>query len=318
MVCHNCEAKAKKHGKDRKGLQRFRCVPCSRTFTEHQEKPLEGMYLPLEKATMCLSMLLEGMSIRSVERLTGVEKKTILKLLVLAGEKSERLLNDKLKGLTVQDVQADELWGFCKMKARTKDALKIDDSQVGSFYAFVGIENNSKLILAWHLGHRDVSSTVAFVQKLGKATAGRFQLSTDAMPAYRDAVIYSELGERVDYAQMIKIYENSRESKITAKKYSPSRFIKAIPKMVWGQPDMDKLCTSHIERMNLSIRTGVKRLARLTLSFSKKWENLQAMMNLFFAFYNFCRPHKSLNGATPAMAHGIEKTFWTVEDLLKY
>ncbi len=318
MVCHNCEALAKKNGKDKKGSQRFRCVPCNRTFTEYQEKPLEGMYLPLQKATLCVSMLLEGMSIRSVERLTGVEKKTILKLVVLAGEKSERLLNDKLKGLTVQDVQADELWGFCKMKARTKEAQKIENDQVGSFYTFVGMETNTKLVLAWHLGKRDVPSTVEFIQKLSNATTGRFQLSTDAMGAYRDAVIYSQLGERVDYAQLIKIYENPRESKSAPKKYSPSRFIKAIPKMVWGQPDMDKLCTSHIERLNLSIRTNMKRMARLTLSFSKKWENLQAMTALFFAFYNFVRPHKTLNGATPAMAHGIEKTFWTVEDLLRY
>ncbi len=198
MVCHNCEAKAKRHGKDRKGLQRFRCNPCSRTFTEYQEKPLEGMYLPLEKATLCVSMLLEGMSIRSVERLTGVEKKTILKLIVLAGEKSERLLNDKLKGLTVQDVQADELWGFCKMKARTKHTNKVEDNQVGSFYTFVGMETNSKLVLAYHVGQRDMPSTVDFVTKLSNATAGRFQLSTDAFPAYRDAVIYSQLGERVD------------------------------------------------------------------------------------------------------------------------
>ena len=172
--------------------------------------------------------------------------------------------------------------------------------------------------MALHVGKRDMPSTVSFVQKLSDATAGRFQLSTDAMGAYRDAVIFSQLGERVDYAQLIKIYENGTPSKETARRYSPTKFIRAIPKMVWGQPDMDKLCTSHIERLNLSIRTNVKRLARLTLSFSKKWENLEAMMTLFFAFYNFCRPHKSLNGATPAMAHGIEKTFWSVEDLLRY
>ena len=107
MVCHNCEALAKKHGKDRKGLQRFRCVPCNRTFTEYQDKPLEGMYLPLEKASMVLSMLLEGMSLRSVSRLTGVEMHTILKLLVIAGNKADRLMADKIRGLKVQDVQGD-------------------------------------------------------------------------------------------------------------------------------------------------------------------------------------------------------------------
>jgi len=317
MTCHNCEAKAKKNGKDRKGNQRYKCLTCIKTFIETQEKPLEGMYLPLEKAVLVVSMLLEGMSIRSVERLTKVEKHTILKLLVLAGEKCERLLNDKIKDIPCRDVQADELWGFVAMKNRTKNEKDLADPELGSCYTFVAIETNTKLILAHHLGNRNVTETVAFTEKLDRATRGKFQLSTDAWLAYEDAVSYS-LGTRVSYAQLIKIYENKGESKMTSKRYSPTRFIKAIPQEKFGEPDMSRLCTSHIERMNLSIRTQCKRLARLTLSFSKKWDNLKAALALYFAFYNFCRPHKSLKGCTPAMAHGIEKTFWTVEDLLKY
>ena len=190
MVCHNCEALARKHGRDRKGLQRFKCSPCNRTFTEYQEKPLEGMYLPLEKAVTVVSMLLEGMSLRSVERLTGVEMHTILKLLVLAGQKSERLMNDKIRGLKVQDVQMDELWGFIKMKDRTKTFRNIEDSTLGSCYTYAAMESNSKLVLCWHLGwQRELSHTVAFIEKLIRATAGSFQLSSDAMPGYRDAVI---------------------------------------------------------------------------------------------------------------------------------
>lgn len=318
MVCHHCEALAKKHGKDRKGLQRFRCVPCNRTFTEYQEKPLEGMYLPLDKAVMVLNMLLEGMSLRSVSRLTGVEMHTILKLLVLAGEKSQRLLFDKVKALEVQHVQADELWGFCKMKARTKDAKQLEDDHAGTFYCFVGMDESSKLVLAHQLGQRDMQATITFIHRLSEATTGRFQLSTDAFPTYREALSRMELGERVDYGQIVKIYANPLEKDKGAKRYSPTRFMKAIRKPISGRPEMARTCTSHIERLNLSIRTQVKRLARLTLSFSRKWENLQAMMHLYFAFYNFMRPHKSLNGVTPAMAHGIEKTFWTIEDLLRY
>lgn len=130
---------------------------------------------------------------------------------------------------------------------------------------------------------------------------------------------YSALYQRVSYAQLTKIYQSNAEAdKATTKRYSPSKFIKAVPTAIWGNPDIDRLCTSHIERLNLSIRHYVKRMARLTPAFSKKLDNLQAMMALFFAAYNFIRPHKSLNGCTPAMAHGIEKTFWTVEDLLRY
>ncbi|MDQ6788858.1 MAG: hypothetical protein M3033_18805 [Acidobacteriota bacterium] len=317
MTCHNCETLAKRFGKDRKGKQRYRCNTCSKTFTEYEDKPLEGMYLPMDKAVLVLSMLLEGSSIRSIQRITGIEKKTILKLLVLAGEKSERLLNDKIKGLAVRDVQADEMWGFVAMKNRTKHQNKIEDEGLGTCYTWIAMETHSKLVLAWHLGHRTSTDCVEFTEKLGEATEGRFQLSTDAYPAYADAVCYS-LGTRVNYAQLTKIYESGKETRVTAKRYSPTRFIKAVPTPIWGQPDMKRLCTSHIERLNLSLRMALRRLTRLTNAFSKKWYNLKCALALYFAYYNFIRGHLTLNGATPAMAHGIEKSFWTLEDLLKY
>lgn len=316
MTCHNCETQAKRFGRDRKGTQRYRCNTCQKTFTEYQEKPLDNMYLPMDKAVMVLSMLLEGSSIRSIQRITGIEKKTILKLLVLAGEKSERLLNEKIKGLAVRDVQADEMWGFVAMKNRTKNENKVEDEQLGSCYTWIAMETHSKLVLAWHLGNRTSVDCVEFTEKLGEATSGSFQLSTDAFPAYADAVCYS-LGTRVNYAQLTKIYESGKETRVTAKRYSPTRFIKAIPTPIWGQPDMKRLCTSHIERLNLSLRMALRRLTRLTNAFSKKWYNLKCALALFFAHYNFVRTHQTLR-CTPAMAHGITKTFWTIEDLLKY
>jgi len=315
MVCHNCEHLAKKHGKDRKGNQRYRCNTCQKTFIEAQEKPLDNMYLPLEKAVMILSMLLEGSSVRSVQRITGVEKKTILKLLVLAGEKCERLLNDKIKGVAIKDVQADELWGFIAMKNKTKHRNKVDDEQLGSCWTFVAMETHTKLVLAWHLGRRTTSDTVEFTEKLNEATTGRFQLTTDAFAGYADAVCYS-LGTRVDYAQMVKIYKND-EVKRTEKRYSPTEFIKAIQTPIWGRPEKERICTSHIERQNLTIRMSLRRLTRLTNAFSKKWQNLKSALALYFAYYNFVRTHQTLR-CTPAMASGITKSFWTLEDLLNY
>src|SRR5947207_455342 len=119
MTCHNCQLKAKKFGKDRKGNRRYRCAGCRKTFQEQQDKPLNNMYLPMEKAELCLRLLVEGNSIRSTERITGVNRNTILDLLVLAGEKCERLLNEKIKNVPVRDVQCDEMWGYVGMKQKT-------------------------------------------------------------------------------------------------------------------------------------------------------------------------------------------------------
>jgi transposase-like protein/IS1 family transposase len=315
MTCHNCQIAAVKIGKDRKGNQRFRCRKCRKSFQEAQEKPLGGMYLPLDKAVLCLQLLVEGNSVRSTERITGVNRNTILDLLVLAGEKSERLLNDKIKGLAVRDVQADEMWGYVGMKEKTKRRKLVHDNTLGDAYTFVAIERHTKLVLAWHLGRRGVKDTVEFTEKLYEATSGRFQLTTDGFNAYPDAVAYS-LGTRVDFAQLVKIYEQPEQGG-GERRYSPPRVVEAIRKTVWGQPVEDRICTSHVERQNLTMRMMMRRLTRLTNAFSKKWENLRAALALHFAYYNFCRIHKSIR-CTPAMEAGITNTIWELKDLLAY
>lgn len=315
MTCHNCQIEAKKFGKDRKGNQRFKCNTCKKTFQEPKEKPLGAMYLPLDKAVLCLQLLVEGNSLRSTERITGVSLHTLLDLLILVGEKCERLLNDKIKGLPVRDVQADEMWGYVGMKEKTKKAYGVDDDTLGDAYTFVAIERHTKLVIAWHLGRRNVRDTVAFTEKIYEATEGRFQLTTDGFAAYPDAVAYS-LGTRVDFAQLIKIYGQQPQGG-GEHRYSPAEVVEALPKPMWGNPVPDRISTSYVERQNLTMRMMMRRLTRLTNAFSKKWENLRAALALHFAYYNFCRIHKTIR-CTPAMEAGITKSVWTLKDLLAY
>lgn len=251
------------------------------------------------------------MSIRSIQRITGAHQKTILDLFVIAGEKCERIMNAKIKGIAVKDVEADEIWGFVQFKNRHKLHKQISDPHVGDAYTFVGMERNTKLVLAWHLGQRDIVDTEAFTEKLSYATSGRFQLTTDGWRPYESAVAYS-LGVRVDFAQLIKVYAANREGE---QKYSPPEVVETMTKIVIGNPDPRRICTSIVERVNLSIRTSVRRLTRLTNAFSKKWANLHAMMSLYFCWYNFCRIHSSIR-CTPAMESGITGHVWTIKDLL--
>lgn len=315
MTCHNCQIQAVKIGKDRKGDQRFRCQKCRKSFVNAPEKPLGNMYLPIEKAEMVLRLLVEGNSVRSTERITGVNRNTILDLLVLVGEKCERLLNDKIRGLRVREVQADEMWGYVGMKERTKKRQAKTDSALGDAYTFVAIERNTKLVLAWHLGRRTNTDTERFTEKLYQATSGHFQLTTDGFAAYVPAVEYS-LGTRVDFAQLIKIYDQPEQGG-GERRYSPPHVVETIRKTIIGRPDEDRICTSHVERQNLTMRMMMRRLTRLTNAFSKKWENLKAALALHFAYYNFCRIHKSIR-CTPAMEAGIAKSVWELKDLLAY
>jgi transposase-like protein/IS1 family transposase len=308
MTCHNCRIQAHRFGKHRNGLQRFRCKQCRKTFTEEHATPLDEMRLPLDKAEMVLSLLVEGMAIRSVERITGVNRNTIMSLLVLAGERCERLSEKKISKVPVSDVQADEIWGFVGMKEKRK---KTDDDTLGDAYCFTAIESNTKLMLTWHLGRRTAKDTVIFTDKIDAATSGHFQITTDGFPPYRDAIDVA-LGTRVDFAQLIKVYRAAPEGE---RRYSPAEVISTEVVPVCGNPDPKKICTSHVERANLSIRMSMRRLTRLTNAFSKKWENLKAAYAVFFAFYNFCRIHQTLR-VTPAMEAGITDRVWSIRDVL--
>lgn len=311
MNCQSCNGLTKKFGKDRKGNQRVRCLSCDKTQTVPYAKPLGSMYLAEDKSLACLNLLVEGMSVRAIERVTGVHRDTILDLLVTVGAKCEKLMDEKIVGLKVRDVQADEVWAFVQMKEKTKKRQDLNDETIGDAYTFTAIDRETKLILCWHLGRRTAKDTGIFVEKLERATSSRFQLTTDGFGGYPDAVSYS-LGTRVDYAQLVKMYAQPAEGE---RRYSPAECIGAKKFPVIGNPDPDRINTSHVERMNLTIRMHTRRLTRLTNAFSKKWSNLKAAMALQFAHYNFCRMHSSIR-CTPAMAADITKTVWTLKDLI--
>ena len=270
------------------------------------------MYLPMEKAEMVLRLLLEGNSVSSVERATDVHHTTILKLVVLAGEKCERIMATKIRNVQVRDVECDELWSYIGKKQ--KRVRPEDDQNLGDCYVFVGIERHTKLVLNIAMGKRDQSTTDVFVEGLRHATArSPFQITTDGFAPYRTAITTTLHDRLTGFAQLIKVYRATQEGEA---RYSPAEVASVETVPVFGNPDPDRICTSIVERQNLSVRMGVRRFTRLTNGFSKKWENHWAAVALWFAFYNFCRVHKSLR-TTPAMAAGIADHTWSVRELLE-
>jgi transposase InsO family protein len=154
----------------------------------------------------------------------------------------------------------------------------------------------------------------AFTKKLDHATADEtFQVTTDGFASYRDTIVHELSHKNIDFAQLIKVYAtpDSHEHH-----YSPRVVVDIQTSIVHGNPDPKHICTSIVERQNLTIRMQMRRFTRLTNAFSKKWENLKAALALFFAFYNFCRPHSSIKKQTPAMASGLTDHVWTISELL--
>jgi transposase-like protein/IS1 family transposase len=309
MMCSICEIRCASFGTHRNGLRRFRCGQCGKTYTEPHEKPLGEMTIPMEKAILAIRMLLEGSSVRSVERITELHRDTILKLLVVAGEKCEKIMGRYIRNVPVQDVEVDEVWDFIGKKE--KRVRPEDDQNLGDCYTFVAIDRNTKLVLNIANGKRDQITTNAFIEGLRDAIApGRFQITSDGFAPYKTSI--PDTFGNVDYAMLIKVYRATPEGE---RKYSPAEVqsVEVVP--VCGNPDPDRICTSIVERSNLSLRMGCRRFTRLTNGYSKKWENHWAAVTLWYTHYNFCRVHSSLR-VTPAMEAGITNHAWSIEELL--
>jgi len=314
VILATCEHKNRRtNGTTKSGATRYRCKDCGRSWTESTET-LGGLRIGLDRAAQVIELLCEGSSIRATSRITGVCKATILELLVYVGQQCETYMRDTIKGVFVDQVQVDEIWSYVFCKAATAEKKKYVGG-CGDVYCFTAIERTTKLLVCWHMGRRNEQHTDAFVAKLERATTSHFHLSSDGWKSY-PTTIKRNLGHRVDHGVMTKVYGRSINYPISA--YSPARIIESHRTPMHGDPyQQDKICTSHVERHNGSIRLFIKRLNRLTYCFSKKWDNHRAALGVFFMHYNYCRQHSALNGHTPAMAHGLATEVCTVRKMLE-
>jgi transposase-like protein/IS1 family transposase len=314
VTCHNCQIACNRFGKHRNGLQRFRCSQCRKTFTEDHAQPLNDMRLPMDKAVTVLKLLVEGMSIRSVERITGIHRDTIMRLLLLAGEKSARLLDAKMRNLRTRYFQCDEIWSYCfKKRARIR---KGDSPEFGDQWVFIAMDAESKLIASFRVGKRTRDNTDAFMKDLYYRIAEnhRTQITTDGFYFYKQAVP-NAFGLDADFAQLTKMFGDYGQFDTPEARYSPPRISGVISKVRSGDPDPEHISTSLVERQNLTMRMQMRRFTRLTNAFSKKLSHLKAAVSLYFAWYNLCRIHTSLR-VTPAMEAGITDRQWSLGDLL--
>ena len=268
--------------------------------------------LQKDKQIMVISALAEGSSIRAIERMTGVHRDTIMRLGVKVGQGCAKFLDAKMHDLSCKYLQFDEIWGFIGKK---QGHVRPDDNpNYGDVWTFCAIDADTKLVPSYKVGKCDSLTANAFVADLASRLKNRIQLSSDALPAYIEAVEQA-FGADVDYGQIVKTYERD-DSNTPERRYSPNKLVNIHTEVIVGDPLPPFISTSYIERFNGTTRHHVKRLARLTLAFSKKMENFEAAVSLNFAYYNFVRTHGSLK-CTPAMEAGVERSFWTVADLVE-
>jgi len=266
--------------------------------------------LSTDKKIAVIGALAEGSSIRSIERITGVHRDTIMRLGVKVGQGCTALMDAKMRDLSCNRLEMDEIWGFVGKKDRN---VRPGEMRVGNVWTFCAIDADTKLVPAFKVGNRDAATANAFVRDVAGRMKNRVQISTDALRAYVEAVEKS-FGADVDYAQIVKTYGHTEIS--DNRRYSAPEFVSAEKKVIIGNPDQNLISTSYIERLNATTRLHMRRLTRLTLAFSKKRENFEAAVGLHFAYYNFVKRHSTIR-CTPAMAAGVEQGFWGVGDLVE-
>lgn len=260
-----------------------------------------------------LGMMVEGMSMQSITRLTGASKNTVAKLLKDAGEAFIAYHDANVRKVKAKRVQADEIWSFCSMKEKNVPTAKRGTFGLGDVYTWTGLASESKLILSWLVGRRDGEYAKLFIDDLASRLAGRVQLTTDGHKAYL-AAVEDAFGANIDYAMLVKLYGPATGA-AQERRYSPAECCGAIKGTVCGSPDQKHISTSHVERQNLSMRMGMRRFTRLTNGFSKKIENHEYALAIYFMHYNFVRIHQSLR-VTPAMAAGVSDKLWSLDDLV--
>ncbi|MEO8520973.1 MAG: IS1 family transposase [Acidobacteriota bacterium] len=267
--------------------------------------------LSAAKRVAVISALVEGCSIRSTVRMTGVSKNTVAKLLVKLGAACTKFQDETLRNLSCKRLQCDEIWSFVGGKDKNLPTEK-KEAGLGSVWTWTAIDADTKLIASWNFGWHDARSAYEFMQDVAGRLRGRVQLTTDGHKPHLEAV-EAAFGMDIDYAVLQKIYGNDANPD---KPYSPPVCLGCKVENVTGTPDPKHISTSYVKRQSVTMRMSMRRFTRLTNAFSKKVENHAAAIALYFMYYNFGRVHQALR-VTPAMEAGVANHIWSVEEIVK-
>ncbi len=273
--------------------------------------------LTTEKRCAVVSALVEGCSIRSTVRMTGVAKNTVTKLLVDMGQVCSDFQDRTLRNLTCQRLQLDEIWSFCHSKAKNVPEEKKNTFGYGDVWTWVAIDADTKLVPSWLVAGRDAGSAGAFVDDLASRLTSRVQLTSDGHKAYLEA-IDSAFGGQVDYAMLVKLFGPEPEGD---HRYSPGKCNGTRKRRVSGNPAPEHVSTSYVERQNLTMRMKMRRFTRLTNAFSKKvevpyrwWTRGVWKTHAILFPKGTCSSCRSRS--VTAMKAGVTDHLWSIEEIV--
>jgi IS1 family transposase len=265
--------------------------------------------LPMSKRVAVVSALVEGNSLRSTCRMTGVAMNTVLKLLADLGEACAEYHETHVRNVAAKRIQCDEIWQYVYAKAKNVPEDKQNTFGFGDVWTWTALDADTKLMVSYMVGPRTPNMAYELMKDVAERVTGKVQLTTDGLYWYPHAV-ESAFGIDVDYAVQSKKYADASHGR-----YSPPRFLGSTKEVIRGNPDPKYISTSYVERQNLTMRMSMRRFTRLTNGFSKKVENHACAVALHYLHYNFARVHKTLR-VTPAMEAGLATHVWSIEEIV--
>jgi IS1 family transposase len=260
--------------------------------------------------TQVVRCLVEGNSVRSTVRITGVAKNTIVRLLGELGCACAGYHNQYIRNLKVRRLQCDQVWSFIGAKAKNASAEKKQE-RWGDVWTWTAIDADTKLCVSYLVGGRDGEWAKDFMEDCAKRIHNRVQITTDGYRAYLE-VVENAFGADIDSAQLQKIYGAPSDEETG--RCSPAKWFGCDLEVVSGTSDPEHVSTHYVERSNLTVCIDDRRFARLTAGFSKKIDNHRHMVALFFFYYNFCRTNSTLR-VTPAMEAGLTDHVWSLDEM---
>lgn len=269
--------------------------------------------MPIKKRVQILNLLVEGNSMRSIERIVGCSINTVTKLLCDVGAACATYHDENVRGLQSKLVECNEIWSFCYAKQKNVAAAKAAPEDAGDVWTWTAIDADSKLIISYLLGGRDAEYVLEFTDDLRSRIDSRVQLTTDGYKVYLKAVEES-FGDDVNYAQLVKMFGNVPGSAVG--RCSPAECTGIKKARITGSSKYSKNSMSCIERQNLTLRMHMRRFTRLTNGPGKKLEKQLPAVSLHFMHYNFAKIHKTLR-VTPAMQAGLSDHVWSIEEIAR-
>ena len=307
--CPKCANTSVRFGKTLRKIQRWRCLICRGTFVDpiDSQRMIPGFILPDIKIQLIVHLLCEGIGLRAVARVLKTTSKTVGAVSRFVGDGCERFLLNNVKGVSASHVEADELWTYVFKKNPSQSDLAKRAHKVGSTWIYFGLERESRLICAYHIGRRTLADATAFMQKLRAATVGQLTVHTDGFQPYPTAVYCAFLHE----GKIEDLPDFLDNPSMVVRNDGTSGFLHGGEEI-----DYHNASTNHTERFHGTLRNGLKRLARRTYCFSKTERGLADGVSMFIAYYNFCKKHGSLKDQTPAMVAGLTDHVWSVPELI--